>query len=90
MSKFAFRLFVAGEEAKHRLTIQTLRRICDRHVSGRYELTVIDVLSRPDAADHDRILATPTLLRVKPDPVCRIVGNLCDERMLVTELGLDA
>ena len=89
MPKFAFRLFVAGEEARHQVTIQTFRQICDRHVCGRYELTVIDVLSRPDAADHDRVLATPTLLRVKPGPVCRIVGNICDERVLVTELGLD-
>ena len=91
MSKFAFRLFIAGEESKYQITIHNFRQICDRYILGRYELTVIDVLSSPETADRERILVTPTLVRVSPGPACRVVGDLCcDERMLLTELGLTA
>jgi circadian clock protein KaiB len=52
-----------------------------------YALKVIDVLKNPQLAEEDKILATPTLSKILPPPVRRIIGDLSDrERVLI---GLD-
>lgn len=56
-------------------------------LASSYELAVIDVLERPQLAEHERILAIPTVVKELPPPLRRVVGNLSDrERVLV---GLD-
>ena len=48
---------------------------------------MIDVLKNPQLAAEDKILATPTLAKILPPPVRRIIGDLSDrERVLI---GLD-
>ena len=48
---------------------------------------MIDVLKNPQLAEEDKILATPTLSKILPPPVRRIIGDLSDrERVLI---GLD-
>ena len=50
-------------------------------------MKVIDVLKNPQLAEEDKILATPTLSKILPPPVRRIIGDLSDrERVLI---GLD-
>jgi hypothetical protein len=45
------------------------------------------VLKNPQLAEEDKILATPTLAKILPPPVRRIIGDLSDrERVLI---GLD-
>jgi circadian clock protein KaiB len=61
--------------------------ICEEHLSGRYQIEVIDLLEQPQLAAGDQILAVPTLVRRLPEPLKRIIGNLSNmERVLV---GLD-
>ena len=81
------RLFVTGKTQRSELAIANLRRICESDLEGRYELTVIDVLERPQLAEDEKILATPTLVRELPPPLRRIIGDLsAGEKVL---LGLD-
>jgi len=69
------------------LAIANLRRICEGELSGRYEMEVVDVLERPQLAEDEKILATPTVVKELPHPIRRIIGDLSDsERVL---LGLD-
>ena len=64
-----------------------MKRICDEHLNGRYELEIIDLLETPQLARGDQILAVPTLVRRLPEPVKKIIGDLSNtERVLV---GLD-
>ena len=64
-----------------------LRHLCEKHLAGRYKLSVIDVFKSPEAADADGIIALPTLVRVSPVPVRKIIGDLSNaERVLE---GLD-
>ena len=49
---------------------------------------VIDVLTQPDLADEERILATPTLVKEDPAPVRRIVGDLSDTEQVLLGLAL--
>jgi circadian clock protein KaiB len=81
------RLYVAGETSKSRAALANLRNICEKHLSGRYHLEVIDLLEKPQLAAGDQILAIPTLVRKLPAPVRKIIGDLSNtDRVLV---GLD-
>jgi circadian clock protein KaiB len=81
------RLYVAGGTLKSLRAQANLRNICEEHLSGRYELQVIDVLESPETAEKDGIMAIPTLVRKIPIPVRKIVGDLSNtERVLE---GLD-
>jgi len=82
--RFVLRLYVAGESPKSLAAFAHLRRICETHLAGRYEIEVIDLLERPQLARGDEIIAIPTLVRKLPEPITRIIGDLSDtERVLV-------
>jgi circadian clock protein KaiB len=81
------RLYVAGQTSKSLLAFANLKKICEAHLEGRYEIKVVDLLVTPQLARGDQILALPTLVRKLPQPVVRILGDLSNtERVLV---GLD-
>jgi circadian clock protein KaiB len=62
-----------------------LKRICEEHLSGPYQLEVVDLVDAPETASREHILAIPTLVRHHPGPVRRIIGDLSDtERVLVS------
>ena len=79
MSKGTYlRLYVAGESSRSRNALENLRRLLDSGRPGPCELEVVDVLAHPELAERERILATPTLLKVFPLPRRRIIGDLSD------------
>ncbi len=84
---YNLRLYVAGQTPKSLEAIANLKSICEEHLAGMYTIEVIDLLTKPQLAAGDQILAVPTLVRRLPPPIKRIIGNLSDtERVLV---GLD-
>ena len=85
--EWQLRLYVAGETARSVAALGNLRRICEEHLAGKYEIEVIDLLVRPQLAKGEQIVAIPTLVRKLPEPVRKIIGDLSDhERVLI---GLD-
>jgi circadian clock protein KaiB len=81
------RLYVAGESAKSLTAVANLRKLCDKHLAGRYHIEVVDLLKNPQLARGDQILAVPTLVRKLPAPIKKIIGDLSNtDRALV---GLD-
>ena len=86
-AEWQLRLYVAGATAKSVAALANLRRMCEEHLAGRYEIEVIDLLVNPKLAAGDQILAVPTLVRKFPEPIRKIIGDLSNEdRVLV---GLD-
>ena len=86
-AEWQLRLYVAGATAKSVTALANLRRLCETHLAGRYEIEVIDLLVNPKLASGDQILAVPTLVRTVPEPIRKIIGDLSnEERVLV---GLD-
>jgi len=84
---YSLRLYVAGQTPKSVLAFNNLRRICDEHLAGRYEIEIVDLMQNPQLAQGDQILAIPTLVRRLPEPIKKIIGDLSNtERVLV---GLD-
>lgn len=81
------RLYVAGQTPKSLTAFANLKKICEKHLEGKYRLEVIDLLKNPQLSRGDQILAIPTLVRKLPEPIKKIIGDLSDtERVLV---GLD-
>ena len=81
------RLYVAGQTPKCLAALANLKKICEEHLAGEYEIEIIDLLERPQLASGDQISAIPTLVRKLPQPIRKIIGDLSNtERVLV---GLD-
>ena len=86
-TRYQLRLYVAGQTAKSLAAMANLKRVCEEHLAGRYEIEVIDLIKQPKLAAGDQILAIPTLVRRLPAPLKRIIGDLSNtEKVLV---GLD-
>ena len=87
MDKVLLKLYVTGQTPKTERAIANLRRICEEDLGGRYQMAVIDVLERPQLAEDEKILATPTLIKMLPRPLRRVIGDLSDTEKVL--LGLD-
>jgi circadian clock protein KaiB len=84
---YILKLYVAGNTPNSVRALKTLNQILEKEFQGVYALKVIDVLKNPQLAEEDKILATPTLSKILPPPVRKIIGDLSDrERVLI---GLD-
>ena len=81
------RLYVTGQTPRSQRAIANLRRICDEQLTNRYEIVVIDILERPQLAEDEKIIATPTLIKALPMPLRRVIGDLSDVDQVL--LGLD-
>lgn len=84
---FALTLFVTGHTVRSERAVANLRRIC-AGLGERCELTIVDVLERPEVAEREKVLATPTVIRNRPLPRRRVIGDLSDAAKVVTELDL--
>ncbi len=85
--RWQLRLYIAGNTPKSSTALINLKRYCELHLAGRYELEVVDLLMNPQLAAGDQILAIPTLVRKVPVPVRKIIGDLSNEEKVL--VGLD-
>ena len=86
-AKYLLRLYVTGTTGKSVRAIQNVRRICEEHLQGLYDLEVVDIYKNLPLARGDQIIAAPTLIKRLPAPLRRIIGDMSStERVLV---GLD-
>ena len=84
---YDLRLYVAGQSPKSLAAFANLKELCEIHLTGKYRIEVIDLVKKPQLARDDQIIAIPTLVRRLPQPVRKIIGDLCDRRQ--TLIGLE-
>ncbi len=78
------RLYVAGQSPKSLRAYANLKDLCEQHLAGRYEIEIIDLVEQPSLARSDDNVAIPTLVRLSPAPLRKIIGDLSNtERVLV-------
>ena len=87
---YILRLFVAGTTLRSQRAISHIRALCDEYLSDRFDLEVIDVYANPQATREYQIVATPTLVKVLPEPLRRIIGDLSDRAKLMIMLNISA
>jgi circadian clock protein KaiB len=87
MNKIILKLYITGQTSRSEKAIVNLRKICNEEMGGEYELTIVDILNKPQLAENEKIIATPTLVKHLPPPFRRIIGDLSDKEKVL--LGLD-
>jgi circadian clock protein KaiB len=81
------RLYVAGSAPNSLSAIANARAICAEHFSSGHEIEIIDLLEYPLRALADGVVVTPTLLRLSPLPVRKVIGNLSDAKQVLLALS---
>lgn len=88
MGMIVLRLYVAGNAPNSVKAVKHLKTVIREHMPDRCQLEVVDVLDQSERALKDGVLVTPTLLRLTPLPVLKIVGDLSETSKVVEALGL--
>jgi circadian clock protein KaiB len=89
MEEHTFILYVAGDGELTARARANFDRLIRARLGGRCSLTTVDVLKEPGQARQNRVVATPLLVRERPTPLVKILGDLSQEAKLLTQLGLD-
>jgi circadian clock protein KaiB len=87
---FKFRLYVAGDAPNSAQARANLDEICRSYLPDWHDIEIVDVLREPKRALDDRVLMTPTLVKLSPSPSRRIVGTLSQTEPVLQALGLEA
>ena len=85
---FNLRLYVRSSKGNSALTIRNLERFCMAHLSGHHSIEVVDLDKSPEKASDDDIIAIPTLVRISPRPIRRIIGDLSNPNRLLSSIGV--
>jgi circadian clock protein KaiB len=85
---YLLRLYVSGATSRSLQAIQNIKAICGDHLKGRYELEVIDVYQQPELLKNDQIIAVPTLIKQRPQPLRKFIGDMSDQGRILVGLGL--
>ncbi len=87
MKEIQLELYVTGDTPRSEQAIANLHRIC-RDKLNTNQVQIIDVLEQPDLAEKNKIIATPTLVKIIPPPARRVIGDLSDVGKVIKMLGL--
>jgi circadian clock protein KaiB len=90
MSMHVFQLFINGHSPNSVEAVDTVLKICKENLNGNYQLEIIDIQQDPDKAEEAGIIAIPTLIRIKPTPVNRIIGALNVRSRVLAGLGISS
>jgi circadian clock protein KaiB len=86
--RFILRLYVSGITPRSRRAIANLQKLCEKHLPDRYELEIIDIYQQPALLKGAQIIAVPTLVKVLPLPLRRVIGDLSDPGRILLVLGV--
>ena len=86
--KYLLRLYVAGSTPQSSRAITNLKVICETYLKGRYDLVVVDLYEHRERAREDQIVVAPTLVRLRPAPMRRMVGDLSQTDRVLAALDL--
>ena len=86
--RYVLCLYIAGLTPRSTLAVERIKAICERHLAGRYELTVIDLYLQPELARQAQIVVAPTLVKQSPAPVRLFIGDMADEKKILLGLNI--
>ena len=86
-ARYVLRLYVTGRTRNSERAIVNIRKICEEHLQGRYDLEIVDISQHPTLAEGEQIIAVPTLIKKLPLPLRRFIGDMSQSERIL--LGLD-
>ena len=87
--RFVFCLYTAGHSRHSVIALRNLTAICAAHLPGRHEIEVVDLVTEPGRAKENEIIVVPTLVRVRPEPALKLIGDLSETSTVVGLLELE-
>ncbi len=73
---YILRLYVTGTTPNSQRAIKNVRKLCEEHLQGRFDLEIIDIYQQPELAREGQIVAAPTLIKKLPLPLRRFIGDM--------------
>lgn len=86
--EFVLRLFITGATPNSTRALTNIKEICEQHLHGRYSLEIIDVYQQASIAEAEQLVALPLLIKKKPLPEKRLIGDMSDTQKVLKGLGL--
>ena len=86
--RYVLRLFITGASFNSRRAVVSVKEICEQYLKGDYSLEIIDVYQQKTIAEKEQIIALPLLIKSKPLPVRRLIGDMSDTEKVLKGLGI--
>lgn len=86
--QYVLRLYVTGTTPRSMRAISNIRKICEQHLEGCYDLEVVDISQHPTLAEGAQIIAAPTLIKQLPLPLRRFIGDMSQTDRILLGLNL--
>ena len=83
------RLYVTGMTPRSIQAISNLKKICEEHLRGRYELEIVDIYQQPELGREAQLVAAPTLIKKLPLPVRKLIGDMSNEERVLVGLNVE-
>ena len=87
-ARVQLRLYVNGGMPSSRRAVHALQELRRDHFPSDADIEIIDIAQRPDVAEAERLLALPALVRLSPEPVRRLIGDLTNHEQVLYALDL--
>jgi len=86
--EYLLHLFITGATPNSTRAVRNIKDICEQYLKGRYELLIVDIYQQPELAQQEDLIGVPTLIKLRPGLVRRLVGDLSDRARVLKALGL--
>jgi circadian clock protein KaiB len=86
--KLILQLYVSGMSQKSMEAIENIKRLCDMHLQGAFNLEIIDLYKNPEAASEQQIIFSPSLVKKYPPPKRTLIGTFSDTEKVIKGLGI--
>ncbi len=80
--RYVMTLFVTGASRLSLEAVSRVRQFCEEELAGNCDLEVVDLYRSPERAKEAQVIAAPTLIRDKPAPIRRVIGDMSDRARL--------
>jgi circadian clock protein KaiB len=87
-AEYDLTLYVSGASDHSARAVVNVRDLCETHLAGRYRLDVVDVHEGASVVLVGGFLPVPALVRNRPLPVRRIIGDLAATEKVLRALDL--
>ena len=87
--EYLLHLYITGATPNSSRAVRNIKDICEEHLRGRYELLIVDVYQQPELATEKDLIGVPTLIKLRPGLVRRMVGDFADRGRVLKALGIE-
>jgi circadian clock protein KaiB len=85
---YVLRLFITGASPNSIRAVENLKILCEKHLTDKYKLEIIDIHQQKELAENENVIALPLLIKKSPGPERRMIGDMSDTKRVLKGLGL--